>query len=66
MAIESISRPFTLPTTAPPIDAPISQIIAARNCIINPGRNGAVKIMGGSVNLTITFYMVNKTKEKSQ
>jgi hypothetical protein len=32
--------------------------------IISHGRNGAVKIMGGSVNITITFYMINKTKEK--
>lgn len=63
---EGVVRPFQLPETTPPKRVPTSQVIGARNVIINPGAGGSVKTMNGAFSLTQTYYMIKRPKEKEQ
>jgi len=66
MTIEGLVRPFETGQVAPPSVVPTAQIVPAKNVIINPGRAGSVKVMSGSYDLTVTFYMKKKTREETQ
>lgn len=67
MTLERIVRPFQTGDFSPPKPAPSSDATStASNVIINPGKNGSVKTLSGSYNITITYYYIKKPKEKQQ
>lgn len=66
--LEQIVRPFQTSDIGPPKPAPTAAPTddSIRNTIINPGNNGQVKTFSGSYNITITYYYVEKPKEKKK
>ena len=64
-SLEGIVRPFSTPDITPPSPVPIAQEVPVSNVVINPGKGGSVKTMSGSYNLTVTFYLIRKPKEKT-
>jgi hypothetical protein len=63
---EGVIRPFQLPDFAPPVRSPDAQYQPIRPVLISVGANGSAKTMGGSFDLTVTYYMINKPKEEKQ
>lgn len=67
MTLERIVRPFQTGDVSPPKPVPSSDASStSSNVIINPGKNGSVKTLSGSYNITITYYYIKKPKEKQQ
>jgi hypothetical protein len=64
--LEGVIRPFQLPDFAPPERAQAQQYIPNRNAILSVGAQGSVKTLGGSFDLTITYYMVRMPKEEKK
>ncbi len=66
--LEKIVRPFQTEDIGPPKPAPVAAPAegTVRNMILNPGTNGQVKTFSGSYSITITYYYINKPKEKKQ
>jgi hypothetical protein len=72
--LEGIVRPFQTSDIGPPRSPLLGSLgtstatsttaDAAKNTIINPGKDGQVKTFSGSFSLTITFYFIKKPKEK--
>ncbi len=64
--MDGVIRPFQLPDFTPPDVAQDQQYIPNSNPILSVGAQGSCKTMSGAFSLTITFYMINKPKEKQQ
>ena len=64
--VEGFVRPFQLPDFAPPQNAPSAQYTPIHNPILSVGAQGSCKTIGGSFNLTQTYYMINKPKEEKK
>lgn len=66
--LEGVVRPFQTADIGPPKPAPVvaATTQGQRNTIINPGKNGNVKQFSGSYNLTVSFYYIEKPKEKKK
>jgi hypothetical protein len=74
--LEGIVRPFQTSEIGPPRSPLLGSLgtstatsttaDAAKNTIINPGKDGQVKTFSGSFSLTITFYYIKKPKEKKK
>jgi hypothetical protein len=62
--IEGFVRPFQLPDFAPPHTAQPQQYVPIRNVILSVGAQGSCKTLGGSFNLTETYYMIKRPKEE--
>ena len=63
---DGVIRPFQLPDFAPPQTAQAQQYIPNRNIVLSVGAQGSCKTLGGSFNLTITYYMIRRPKEEQQ
>jgi len=65
---ETFVRPFETSDIGPPKPAPVAPLSAdsVRNVVVNPGKNGQVRTFSGSYSITITFYYVEKPKEKKK
>jgi hypothetical protein len=66
--LELVVRPFQTSDISPPRPVPAAGATSAtsQNTIINPGKNGNVKTFSGSYNLTVTYYYIEKPKEKKK
>jgi hypothetical protein len=72
--LEGIVRPFQTSEIGPPRSPLLGSLgastattaDAAKNTIINPGKDGQVKTFSGSFSLTITYYYIKKPKEKKK
>jgi hypothetical protein len=68
--LEGIVRPFQTSDIQPPKTPASGNVTdtanAPPNLVLNPGKNGNVKTLTGAFNLTITYYHVNKPKEKKR
>ncbi len=66
--LEKIVRPFQTEDIGPPKPVPVAAPAegTVRNTIINPGKNGQVKTFSGSYSITITYYYIEKPKEKKK
>jgi hypothetical protein len=74
--LEGIVRPFQTSDIGPPRSPLLGSLgsstatsttaDAAKNTIINPGKDGQVKTFSGSFSLSISFYFIKKPKEKKQ
>jgi hypothetical protein len=66
--LEGIVRPFQTNEIQPPKTALTGNATDTANqpanLVLTPGKGGNVKTLSGSFNLTITYYRVNKPKEK--
>ena len=67
--LEGVVRPFQTgdiqPAKAPSVGE-TTTANAPANLVLEPGKGGGVKTLSGSFNLTITYYHVNKPKEKKR
>lgn len=67
-ALEGIVRPFQTsdiqPAKTPSAGNATDTSNAPANLLLQPGKGGNVKTLTGAFNLTITYYAVNKPKEK--
>ncbi len=64
--LESVVRPFQLPSYVPPDRIPTAQVVVAKPVILNYGRAGSVKTMSGNYSSTVTFYMKKIMTEQQQ
>jgi len=66
-SLEGVVRPFQTTDIQPAKSPSLGDVTTANqpaNLVLEPGKGGNVKTLSGSFNLTITYYHVNKPKEK--
>ena len=67
--LEGVVRPFETGDIQPakaPVVVGSDTSNAPENLVLEPGKGGGVKTLSGSFNLTITYYHINKPKEKQK
>ena len=67
--LEGVVRPFETGDIQPaktPSRGETTTADAPNNLVLEPGKGGNVKTLSGSFSVTITFYAVNKPKEKKK
>ncbi len=65
MRFESIVRPFQLDNISPPPPQTASSGAASDTVTLKYGVSGKPKILMGSLQVTVTFYMVKEMREKT-
>jgi hypothetical protein len=67
MPLEHVIRPFQSPDVAPPTPpAPPPSSASTAPVRLEVGKGGGLKQLGGSLSITISFYMDQRVKEKKR